>query len=122
MILPALPLPPVLQGTETAPAPAPGGSAAFNPLLLMGALFAIMYFLMIRPERKRSKKRAEMLAAIRKNDRVVTTGGLHGTVAALGKTTVVVRVDENVRLKFNRDAIAAVLEPQEEETAGGGSA
>ena len=120
MIFPPVLSPPLLQGPDTQPAASPGGLGALQPLVLMGALFGIMYFLMIRPEKKRSKKRAEMLAAVRKNDRVVTSGGLHGTVAALGKATVILRVDESVRLKFNRDAIAAVLEPEEEESAGEG--
>ena len=107
-----LPLPLLLQSPETMPAAAPG----FSPtgLLPFALVFVILYFLLIRPERKRQRKRMEMLQAVKTNDRVITTGGLHGIVAALGERTIVLKVDENVRLRFNRDAIAGVVEKEED--------
>jgi preprotein translocase subunit YajC len=109
----ALPVYSLQEGTQPAPSP-PGGGFLGSPLVLLGLLFAILYFLVLRPERKRAKARAALIAAVRKNDHVVTTGGIHGTVVGLRETEVLLRVDENVRIRVNREAIAAVL-PREEE-------
>lgn len=110
----------LVQDTQPAPGGSPGGGLFGNPLLLMGILFAILYFLVLRPERRRSKARAAMIAGVRKNDHVVTTGGIHGTVVGIRDTEVLLRVDENVRLRVNREAIATVLERGE--GSGGGEA
>lgn len=75
----------------------------FMPMIL---IFAIMYFVLIGPERKQRKKREEMLKALSKGDNVITTGGLHGTIVSINDTQVTLQVDEGVRLKFNRSAIA----------------
>jgi preprotein translocase subunit YajC len=69
----------------------------------------IFYFLVIRPQRQQQKKIQQMLANLKKNDEVITTSGIHGTVAIVKEKTVVVRVDEGCRLEFDREAIAAVI-------------
>ena len=78
-------------------------------MLPMLAIFAIFYFVMIGPERKARKKREAMLSAIKKGDAVVTSSGLHGTVAALADDVVTLQVDEGVRLRFSRAAIQTVV-------------
>ena len=84
-----------------------------NPLTgmlpMIVIFFAIMYFLMIRPQQKREKERRAMLAAVAKGDAVITTGGICGTVANLSEDRVVLRVDENVTMEFVRGAIAQVM-------------
>jgi len=82
------------------------GSMLF-PLLLC---FGVFWFLILRPESKQRKKRAEMLAALKKGDRVLTNAGLYGTVVQVQENVVTLQVDEGVRLKFNLSAIGSVVE------------
>lgn len=87
----------------------PGGAlGGMLPMLL--AFMAIMYFLMIRPNQKREKERRQMLASIAKGDKVITTGGICGSVVGLTEKTVVLRVSEepNVKIEFLRGAISQV--------------
>lgn len=74
-----------------------------------GLIIVIFYFLIIRPQKKRDKETKEMLAAIKKGDKVVSIGGIHGTVVAVKETTVVVKVDDNTRLEFSRSAISSIV-------------
>lgn len=83
----------------------------YTTLVPLLVIFAIFYFLMIRPQQKQQKKVKEMLAAMRKGDKVITRGGMHGTVYGINDNTVTVEVAENIRLKFSREAIA-VVQPQ----------
>jgi len=76
------------------------------PLLVM---FVVFYFLLIRPQKKRSKKRNDMLSAIKKDDKVITIGGMHGTVVEINDDTVTLRVNENSKLTFDRSAINSVV-------------
>ena len=71
-------------------------------------IIAIFYFLIIRPQRQQQKKIKEMLEKLKKNDGVITTSGIHGTVAIVKEKTVVVRVDEGCRIEFDRESIATV--------------
>lgn len=95
---------------EAAPAaeqPVANPLTSMLPMII--AFFAIMYFLMIRPNQKRERERQEMLASISKGDNIVTTGGICGSVVGLSDDRVVLRVDENVTMEFVRGAIAQVL-------------
>lgn len=86
------------------------GSGIFGGMLIpMLAIFAIFYFVMIGPERKARKKREAMLAEMKKGDAVVTSSGMHGTIAALADDVITLQVDEGVRLRFSRAAIQTVL-------------
>jgi preprotein translocase subunit YajC len=78
---------------------------SFLPFVLM---FAIFYFLLIRPQQKRSRERNNMLSALKKGDHVVTIGGMHGTIADIDEETVTLKVAENTRIKFERSAIGNV--------------
>ena len=101
-----------IPGTEDAPADAPQRSTnpfgGMLPMLVM--IFAIFYFFMIRPNQKREKERREMLAALSKGDKVVTTGGICGTIVGLSEKSVVVRVSEEptVKMEFLRGAVTQV--------------
>ncbi len=91
--------------------PAGGGGAqnplaAFLPIVLIVVIF---YFLLIRPQQKRAKQHKAMLESLKSGDQVVTIGGLRGTVAAIDQDTVVIRVADNVKLTFNRSAIAGLI-------------
>ncbi len=86
-----------------------GGNPFASMLPMIIAFFAIMYFLMIRPQQKRERERQKMLSELNKGDNVVTTGGLCGSVVGLSEDRVVLRVDEDVTMEFVRGAIAQVL-------------
>ena len=101
---------------QAAPQPAPGGFGMIMPLVL---IVGIMYLFMIRPQQKKQKETQKMLDALKKGDKVVTIGGIHGTVASTKENTVVVKVDDNTKIEFNRTAIATVVvdKPAEEPKA-----
>jgi len=83
-----------------------GGMMTFLPLV---AIIAIFYFLILRPQKKRQQESQKMLSALKKGDRIVTIGGIHGVITSVRETTVIVRVDENVKLEFNRAAISGIV-------------
>ncbi len=83
-----------------------GGLLGLVPILLV---FVIMYFFMIRPQNKKQKETEKMIAALKKGDKVITIGGIHGTVATTKENTVILKVDDGARIEFNRTAIATVI-------------
>ena len=85
--------------------PAPSPLAGLFPIFL---IFAIFYFLLIRPQQKQQKKHREMLTQLKKNDEVVTNGGIHGTIVNVDDETVTLRVDDNTRIKFQKNTISFV--------------
>ena len=72
-------------------------------------IIAIFYFFIIRPQNKKQKETQKMIDALKKGDKVVTIGGIHGLVSATKEKTVIVKVDEGVKIEFNRSAIAGVV-------------
>ena len=103
-------------------APAPGGvggggSQLMPTLVMFGAMFAIFYFLMIRPQQKQKQERERMLSAIKRGDKVVTTSGMFGSVTNLTDKTITLRVADQVKLEFERGAIGRVVEVQVDKDA-----
>lgn len=97
-----------------AAAQAPGGGGAGSmatQIVFFAAIFAIFYFLLIRPQQKQKREREDMLRAVKRGDRVVTSSGLHGTVSALDDNTITVRVTDQVKLVFDRSAIGRIVSP-----------
>ncbi len=95
--------------------PAQTGAGGIQPIIFMFiAMFAIMYFLTIRPTQKREKERQAMLSALSKGDRVITSGGLYGTIIGLNEKSVVLRVSEEpaVKMEFIRAAVSRVEKPE----------
>ncbi|RAP28931.1 preprotein translocase subunit YajC [Brevibacillus laterosporus] len=81
------------------------GLGGLLPIIIM---FVIFYFLLIRPQQKRNKERNAMLAAIKKGDRVVTIGGMHGTIQDITDDTLILKVSHNVHMTFDRGAVNSV--------------
>jgi len=75
------------------------------PFLL---IIVIFYFFLIRPQNKKQKETQKMLDALKKGDKVITIGGIHGTVSSVKENTVIVKVDDDCKLEFNRTAISSV--------------
>jgi len=72
-------------------------------------LFAILYFLMIRPQQTRQKKHQDMIRRLGVNDEVITIGGIYGTVVKVKEKSVLVRVADNVRIEFSKSAISQIM-------------
>ncbi|MDY0360005.1 MAG: preprotein translocase subunit YajC [Desulforegulaceae bacterium] len=85
---------------------AQGGLGAFVPLIIM---FVIFYFLLIRPQQKKAKQHREMIENLKKGDRVITSGGLYGTISSLDETNVTLEVADQVKIKLVRGNIVSVL-------------
>ncbi len=95
--------------------PGAQGAGGMTPMLLMfGAIFAIMYFLMIRPQQKKQREHQKMLEALQKNDRVVTIGGIYGTIQGIKEQdknkTIILKIDDNVKIEVKLSAIAGKVE------------
>ncbi|HZG87015.1 preprotein translocase subunit YajC [Paenibacillus sp.] len=88
---------------------AAGQGNVLMSLLPFVLMFAIFYFLLIRPQQKRAKTRNMMLANVKKGDKVVTIGGLHGKIVELTDDTMVLLVNDSTRMTFNRSAIDSVV-------------
>jgi len=87
----------------------PGQTTGVSPLLQLLPLFfifGIFYFLLIKPQKKQEQERQKMLADLHKNDEVVTNSGIHGTVINVKDKTVILRVDENVKLEIEKNCIS----------------
>lgn len=88
--------------------------AGFFPIFL---IFAIFYFLLIRPQQKRQQEHQKMLANLKKGDKVVTTGGIHGTIVNIKDKVVTLKVAENVRIDVSKSCIAGLrTETQDDKT------
>lgn len=85
---------------------------SFMPLIF---IFIVFYFLLIRPQQKKQREHEQMLKNLTKNDEVVTSGGIHGTIINVKDTTVILRVDENVKLEVEKHSIAFVKKRKGEE-------
>ena len=89
---------------------APGGGASgLIQLIPYAAMFAIFYFVLLAPMRKQQKQTKEMLAALKKGDRVLTQGGIYGTVAQIEDQVVWVKIADTLKVKITRSAITSVV-------------
>jgi len=85
-----------------------GGFQGIAGLLPLIILFAIFYFILIRPQQKRAKQHKEMLASLRKGDEVITSGGIHGKITGITDNVVTLEVADNVRIKVSKEQIAGL--------------
>lgn len=88
-----------------------GTLLSFVPFVL---IFVIFYFLLILPQQKRQKKLRTMLDALKKGDKVVTTGGIWGTITNLGKQSVTVQIADNTKVKMQRESITRLRTEEED--------
>lgn len=88
---------------------APGGAGAPSPLLQLVpfiVIFGVMYLLMIRPQMKKQKESKKFMEEIKKGDKIVTIGGIHGKIAEVNDTTFIIEVEGGVRLKIQKTAVS----------------
>ena len=98
------------QGQPAAEQVSPSGVAQIlaSPLMMMGIIFAIIYFLIMRPQQKKQREHQQLLRDLKKGDRILTASGMFGTIAALDEKTILLQVDQKVRIKINRHSVSAL--------------
>ncbi len=94
----------------------PGPLVQFFPLIL---IFVVFYFLLIRPQQQKAKAHRNMLSELKRNDEVVTVGGLYGRIMELGDNVVTLELAQNIRVRVERSKIEAVAEEGGSRKAGG---
>ncbi len=104
---------PLLMGAPQAAGAAEGAGAgslltSFIPFI---AIIAIFYLLIIRPQNKKRKETEQMLSALKKGDKIITIGGIHGVVQSVKEKTVIIKIDDNVKMEFSRSAVSSVEVP-----------
>jgi preprotein translocase subunit YajC len=95
----------------------PGGAPGQSPLLTFAPfwilIFVIFYFVMIRPQKKRQQEQQRLMSSLKTGDRVVTSAGIHGLIANVKETTVMLKVADNVKIEMEKSAITNVIKPSE---------
>jgi preprotein translocase subunit YajC len=95
------------QAQPAAPTPGPGGGFGFFVPFIF--IFIIMYFMLFRPQKKRQQEQQRLVAALKTGDKVVTSAGIHGLIANVKETTVMLKVADNVKIEMEKSAITNVL-------------
>lgn len=99
-------------GTAYAMAPAgggqTGGASGMLGLLPFVLMFLVLYFLLIFPQQRKQKRHMELLANLKKGDRVVTSGGIHGSIVGFKERVLVLKVDDKVKIEVEKSAVSAV--------------
>ena len=90
------------------------GFSSFFPIILV---FVIFYFLLIRPQQKQKKQHQEMINQLKKGDRIITSGGIHGRVTSVGEATLTVEISEKVRIKLTKGNVAGLAKSQSQAPA-----
>ncbi len=86
------------------------GGSPFGMMLPLLLVLGVFYFIVILPAKKQQKKKDSMVASLKKGDRVVTSGGIHGTVSNVEDDTVMVKVSENQKLRVSKSAVAGLAD------------
>lgn len=96
--------------------PEGSGGSAYGNIIFLVAIIAVFYFLIIRPQQKRQKERDHMITALKKGDKVITSGGVHGNIVGLDEKTVLVQIADNVKVKVERGSITSIVKEAEPAT------
>ena len=103
------------QDASVAGSSAPqGGPSPLMNLLPIVLIFVIFYFLLIKPQKKQQQEHKKMIEELKKNDEVITSGGIHGTIVNIQDDVVTLRVDDNTRIKIQRNSVSRLRKKQSE--------
>ena len=94
---------------------APRGGGFISMLFMFGLIFLIFYFLIIRPQRTRQRKHQEMVEQLKPGDKVITSGGIYGTVMGVQKDKIELKIAANVKIDITKNAVGVILTPQKKE-------
>ncbi len=92
-----------------------GGSS--NPMMtfvMLGAMILIFWLFILRPQQKKQKDRQKLLESVRKGDKIVTIGGIYGTVVGVEEKTLLIQIADNVKVKYDKSAISTILREGED--------
>ncbi len=89
-----------------------GGRSGYEGIIMLVIMFAIFYFLLIRPQQKRAKQHKELVESLKAGDQVVTAGGIHGKVASVQDNIVTLEVATGVKIKVNRSSVVSTKQEQ----------
>ena len=94
-------------------APAQGGAdsgaSGISTIIMFGSIIAIFWFMIYRPQRKRQKEREALISKMDKGDKVILSGGMHGTISAIEDTTILVQVSDTTKIRFEKSAVNTVV-------------
>lgn len=93
-----------------------GGGEIYSTLIMFGLIIAIFYFMIIRPQQKRQKERESLLGQIKKGDKIITAGGIHGDVIGVDEKTLLIEIADKVKVKIERNSISVVNKQGEVES------
>lgn len=96
-----------------APSGQEGGAGVVGNIVLFGSIILIFYFMIIRPQQKRQKERQQMVDSLKKGDKIITAGGIHGTIVGIEDKTALVQIADNVKIKVDRSTIGTILKEGE---------
>jgi preprotein translocase subunit YajC len=83
---------------------------------MMVIMFAVMYFVMIRPQRRQKQEHEARVAALKSGDKIVSSGGIYGLITNVKTTTVIVKIADNVRIELDKSCVASVISKADEPT------
>jgi preprotein translocase, YajC subunit len=92
---------------QTPVAPAPTGIGQYSTILMIVAMIAIMYFLMIRPQQKKQKEIQKARSAMKNGDKVITAGGIHGRIKEISDTSILIEVADGIRIRVEKNSVYA---------------
>ena len=92
---------------QAPPAPAPTGMSQYSTILMIVAMIAIMYFLMIRPQQKKQKEIQKSRNAMKNGDKVITAGGIHGRIKEISDTSILIEVADGIRIRVEKSSVYA---------------
>ena len=104
----------LLSFSQAQPAPR-GGGVSLHFFIMMGLVFLVFYLLLIRPQRTRQKKHQEMVENLKSGDKVITSGGIHGTIMGVQKDRLELKIASNVKIDITKTSIAVILTPPKKE-------
>jgi len=87
-----------------------GKKPGLSPLVLIGGIFVIMYFLMIRPQKKKQKEKMTMLSAVEPGDKIISIGGIYGEVKQVKDNSVRVQIDDHTRIELVKTSISTIIQ------------
>ncbi len=86
-----------------------GGADLLSTIVPFLLIIVVFYFLILRPQQKRQKERTKLLEGVKKGDKIITAGGIHGVVEGLDEKFVLVKIDDNVKVKLEKTGIATII-------------
>ncbi len=96
----------VLLGSCVAPEGEEGGLGGWTTIIFLGLMFVMFYFFMIRPQRRRQKEHQQLMAELKRGDRVITAGGIYGVIESLSEDSIIIKVESGTTMRVARGSVA----------------